>query len=292
MFRSNQFYLLNHLDYTPHRTDALIMDASALLWFFGMGAVFFRTVLVFTPVGTIVKDALAICGNFILYASIFVINYALIGVIILSWLLALPVILFVAWLWTSICIPTWSWVRHGHFEPQGFAIDSKWESLMSRSSMVLAPSRARIDRASLQWQEPRKPASSFSSLSTSSSSEDSPKIALKTKIENFLWPWTNMRCEARQKRKKAEADAAAARAEKSDQELVYERVTEMGFSSTITKPMMELFWWMALPWACEGLFWIGFLRLARNLYCPPAIWSLMGIWTGFSSLGVLLGTVS
>ncbi|KAJ9607203.1 hypothetical protein H2200_008275 [Cladophialophora chaetospira] len=39
----------------------------------------------------------------------------------------------------------------------------------------------------------------------------------------------------------------------------------------------------------QWLFWAGFINLSGDLYCPPGIWRMMGVWSGFSSLGLLFG---
>ncbi|KIW14199.1 hypothetical protein PV08_06980 [Exophiala spinifera] len=39
----------------------------------------------------------------------------------------------------------------------------------------------------------------------------------------------------------------------------------------------------------QWLFWAGFVNLSGDLYCPPSIWRMMGVWSGFSSLGLLFG---
>lgn len=46
---------------------------------------------------------------------------------------------------------------------------------------------------------------------------------------------------------------------------------------------------MGLPYIGQWLFWAGYIRLAGNLYCPPPIWQMTGIWTLFSSVALFLG---
>jgi hypothetical protein len=39
----------------------------------------------------------------------------------------------------------------------------------------------------------------------------------------------------------------------------------------------------------QWLFWAGFINLSADLYCPPNIWRMTGVWSSFSSLGLLFG---
>jgi hypothetical protein len=53
--RMYHFYLANHLEYTPHGQDALMMYAGALLWMVSVGAAIFRGIFTFTPVGRLFR---------------------------------------------------------------------------------------------------------------------------------------------------------------------------------------------------------------------------------------------
>lgn len=42
---------------------------------------------------------------------------------------------------------------------------------------------------------------------------------------------------------------------------------------------------MLLCWIAQWLFWAGFVNLASDEYCPPALGRMVGIWIGFSVTG-------
>ncbi|KAH7135653.1 hypothetical protein B0J11DRAFT_166016 [Dendryphion nanum] len=53
---------------------------------------------------------------------------------------------------------------------------------------------------------------------------------------------------------------------------------------------MTLLFLLISTWMGSWIFWVGFVKLAGNSYCPPKLIHQGIIWTFFSTIGIILGT--
>lgn len=68
-----------------------------------------------------------------------------------------------------------------------------------------------------------------------------------------------------------------------------EALHRSGFDGSIFGKVRTALIWMIPAFIGQWLFWVGFLRLAVNLYCPPKLWINTTIWTGFSIASIFQG---
>ncbi|KAF2670083.1 hypothetical protein BT63DRAFT_412848 [Microthyrium microscopicum] len=66
-------------------------------------------------------------------------------------------------------------------------------------------------------------------------------------------------------------------------------LSRMGLNSQILSNIRRVFILMVLPFVGQWLFWVGFVGLYDDKYCPPSIWSMATVWVVFSNFGILLG---
>ncbi|KAJ9653329.1 hypothetical protein H2198_007471 [Neophaeococcomyces mojaviensis] len=194
--RANQFYLLRHLNETPHGRDAHIMYAGALLWIVGVGLAFLFALLAFSPVIRIVEEA------------------------------CLAIIRF--------------------------------------SKLVPGLLRKRI--------------------------KDGPEYVLCT-MQQF-WDWLKQKLNSCiQSRTEADSQERNEKQVKKRKKVIFdEYVKQMGFNESIMEQLWMLLAFLIIPWLGQWIFWIGFLRMAQDLYCPPSIWSLTAVWSSTSVVAVWVGT--
>ncbi|KAK5073002.1 hypothetical protein LTR64_000591 [Lithohypha guttulata] len=186
--RVNEFYLLGHLKYTPHGSDALIMYAGALLWTVSVDIAFLRAVYTFTLVGGIVEEAIVSIPYYIKMAALYFARG-------FYWVGARTYSLF-----------------------DGKYVSSWPESL----------------------QKPEDPP------------DDPPPYV-------------------------------------SEKERVAQYIEDMGLKPRLLNELKTLVIALLIPWIAQWVFWIGFVRMAQDLYCPPKIWSLTAVWSFCSVVTVWCG---
>lgn len=64
-------------------------------------------------------------------------------------------------------------------------------------------------------------------------------------------------------------------------------LNKMGLDTRVLSNISIVFVFMLLPFVGQWLFWIGFVGLFAERYCPPEVWTLAGVWTVFSAVGEL-----
>lgn len=216
--RVNEFYLVGHLEYTPHGSDALIMYAGALLWTVSVGLLLLRAIYTFTPIGGIVKGAFFASGPWLKKYSVLTAVYCwagLRGTAILLWWCTYWVVYYPI----KICLWRAEWCNS---RPLGH--DMK----LRQWFRVYVPE---------QYQD-----------------ED-----IDENDDDF------------------------------DDVPIAKYIREMGLRPQLLDELATLVWCLMLPWCGQWIFWIGFVKVAQNLYCPPDIWSLTIVWSVCSVVATWFG---
>lgn len=71
--------------------------------------------------------------------------------------------------------------------------------------------------------------------------------------------------------------------------LLSSRIKELGKANNVVI-VATLIFLLISTWMGSWIFWVGFVKLAGNLYCPPKLIHQGVIWTFFSAIGIILGT--
>ena len=257
--RRNGFYLFNHLKSTPHGTDALIMYVGALIWAASAGIAFLRALYTFTPIGAIVRAAVVSAGKFLERWSVILAFYTFIALLCLFMAAAALIWLIGFILWCWICLPSWQWSRRRrvNFRMPPF------NKALGRG-LELLPALPKKYRKDGQKTGSKKP--------------------WLRRIFNWLWPWSQ---ERRRKRKDRAREAAFPGM--SEKQRVEEYILHMGLRPKLMDELLILVLSLLVPWMSQWIFWVGFVRLAEEMYCPPDIWTLTTVRSVCSIFAVWFG---
>lgn len=228
------FYRADRVKYTPHGTDALIMYYGALLWTASVGIAIVGAIIIYTPVGGIVRSAVIAVAQFVEKWSVLAAVYLWAGI------RGLLILLVMLGYWCiNYPIKLYNW-------------QSQWPRRKERPK----PRKANF----LAWFKPSIP-------------EKYQASALANTNEQG-------------------AEEVPAQEDSETRPKIAEYIAEMRLRPNLFGQLNLLFFFLLLPFVGQWIFWVGFVRMAQDLYCPPEIWSLTAVWSGFSLIALWCGAAN
>ena len=62
----------------------------------------------------------------------------------------------------------------------------------------------------------------------------------------------------------------------------------MGLNAGKLSVISKAFVFLLLPFIGQWLFWVGFVELYADWYCPPSLWKMTTVWTVLTTFGTSL----
>lgn len=251
----NTFFRARHLDYTPHGTDALIMYSGALAWSVLTGIAFVCGILVFMPVIGIINKGV---DAFPKYLKMFLIGagrclwVGLQYIVVL--LQGLGKLLWIAIKWITSAIrerehPQWA-VRAAPQQDERIPM----RDIFPFHNIHVAPTRAARNDGIAAGQRPLESPPPYAPVDGNPEAD-----SLHSPAGSALMPAQNN-----------ERHAGAGNENLDPLTKFWE---EMGFPADMSTPLALLSLLLLGSWMAQWVLWIGFVRMAPDLYCLPKIWS-------------------
>ena len=224
--RAYGFYMFHHLDHIPNGKDALLMYAGAMLWLVSIGYVLVWALLIFTPLGNLLKKLLVAVASALVSAS-----RALWRLTLVIWRSVRHFIVRCALKIWRLAIARIAIIR------------GQWR----QSGQSLASDYAQGD-TNLDCEElPQLPIKLY----------PNPEIY----ETNQLIQEDGENKEHRPTPRLTKKEKAKLRRELQWGPLLQ----RMGFTETLLNKIVAIVCMMILPWIGQWLFWVGFLRMASDL---------------------------